>query len=1624
METFELYLSPIDTKRFKAIVTKSPVGEGETETLLPFLEDETDWRTTLIKTLETTAAFKPENFPQASEQNWMVKSGILCEDQSNFHPNYLTNVGQALYRALFPSGSKLEKALLAAERVTESKNTQLHIQLKFEADVVQRSRLADYPWELLHDGEKFLLHRHVTISRYIAHETVSPKLAAVEKVNVLLLSSAAFDLEQGLKPLTKKEQQAIHKGLGKASEAGLICLAELEYATVNELRAYLTEHQGEKAPHVLHFDGHGLFGKRCPNPQCSTIHKGIKTERCRKCNTELLDPQGYLVFENEEGEPDYVSAAELGNLLQQSNFGDGSNTSSGVALVVLSACQSAMAVAGDSVFNGTAQNLISQRVPAVVAMQYSVGVEAATKFAEQFYRSLGQKNSLAVAINQGREAMGIEGNQWYRPVLYLRWRDNEGGQLFAIPKPATPSPKRALIFISAEFNEFKQEIQVLEETLDKLAELYGSIEYFSSHHSQSLQERREKIQESALYIGLFGDNCGLLDRQSQKPFMELEYEVVKTKNIPCLLYFKQSQLSNKQTFEETAELNYEAFKKFKKRVIEKEFVNFLDNLNQLEQEFINDFIKLLRGTLFNKVDRNQQNPFSLDTLHLLCRASIREQIKAVGRDKYIADIYIERGVEKEIESFVKFEESFLEQADKIIDDLTQISQNYRLRNEAYYYLPKAKAVIRNSQTLEQYSQLINELKKAFYYDEVETIVDLMHLTIRLSRELEAQFRDNLRKIVSYLKNLPFVSEQDLSEFPEALFEVRRQVLIGDNSSESITMLNILPSKFYIPKNKRKLANDLIKDLNKLVQLQVQRCIALVSNAGYGKTNVICHLANSLSKNYPVILLSGQIEITSQYDIEYQIQRQLESFLPGSFVNWMNRIKQILDNPSRQCLFILIDGINENSNLPLFIRLLRDFLIKIEDKRIKLILSCRNLFWDLFSGTLKSSLFENKKIELSEFTGQETNLAIHLYFKRFNIQSGFDASNLLSLRNPLLLRFFCEAYRDCQLDKVSNLELLSVFNLYVERIEAKISEQLGFLRTEQIIVLLTKLGYRMWLNRKTSLNLSELEITPEEASKSISIYNLIRSENLIFEESLQLSATQRVVRFLYDEFMEYIIARSWLEHLAVSQELEKAIEILLQEAVSALSSFSPTFGAIIFLDKMLKRNGELVNRIISLLATLEDEFVASRQIVMLEAFEKIDINNVSDELIIALDKFERIARDDIKDKLAPIIIQVLRQHPNHSIIREMISRMLEVGVIPIGKMIATDGALKSFSGKSFTIQNLKSKIQNGIRSIEKILFNHQQQELREILETPDSNQKASDKKSQNSYEDIDDIICRLQLRLSNPSRTEDPAQTRQYLMKLGIEISIEDVDNKEVIAKKIHDFKLKLGQFIYLQPGHYHYDEETKLNAISLLVSSKNTQDYALIEEAVHNLGRIELNSALTALNSLDLVEDELLYKMVDKYYNAYLSEYRIYCAWLLRNRYGKQPAEYLTGLLMDKETRVHYYTFSLFENRKIEKELVISLLTVIQQIATIKPWHLINIIKILGKRNQFYPQELVSSYGKLIVSNLMNLCSHSRASLRLEAYKSLMQYDEFIERQFIISAMEEDKDIYIRRLAESIKLEN
>lgn len=443
MELLKVYLSPINEADFKVSVNGSRVGQAEANSTLPFWQDGINLLITVIKSLEAIR-FRPEDFQRSGEQDWMVQVGLLVQDRKAFHPYFLTNIGKALYQSLFPPGSKVEKVLQNAINLAQNNGTQLHIQLEIAADILGSTRLPDYPWELMHDDRGFLTQHQVTFSRYITYDAAPPKLPSMEQVNVLLISSAASDPENGLEKLPQQEQLAVRRGLGIAEKEGHIRLVELKPPTLKALRDYLTEHRNEIAPHVIHFDGHGLFGKCCNNTLdngqlCRTIHKGIKINNCQRCHASLPEPQGYLVFEDETGKPNYVSAKEIGILLQQNSFIDDSKHLRGVALVVLSACQSGLALTGTSVFNGVAQSLIAHRTPAVVAMQYSVSVPSATAFSEQFYRSLGQKDPLAMIVSQSREAMGVEGNQWYRPVLYLRWQDNEGGQLFAAPTPVIPT---------------------------------------------------------------------------------------------------------------------------------------------------------------------------------------------------------------------------------------------------------------------------------------------------------------------------------------------------------------------------------------------------------------------------------------------------------------------------------------------------------------------------------------------------------------------------------------------------------------------------------------------------------------------------------------------------------------------------------------------------------------------------------------------------------------------------------------------------------------------------------------------------------------------------------------------------------------------------------------------------------------------------------------------------------------------------------------------------------------------------------------------------------------------------------------------------------------------------------
>src|ERR1019366_4575483 len=172
--------------------------------------------------------------------------------------------------------------------------------------------------------------------------------------------------------------------------------------TFSQLREVLGAKPGYY--HVLHFDGHGAFGD-------SAGQHG---------QHQFLGPNGCLVFETENGEPDAKSASDLSALLREH----------AVPAVVLNACQSGMLdAAAEDPFASVATALLQSGMHSVVAMAYSLYVSGSQVFLPAFYRRLFEAGSVAEAVRAGRQQMLAHKERvyargrypledWLLPVLY------------------------------------------------------------------------------------------------------------------------------------------------------------------------------------------------------------------------------------------------------------------------------------------------------------------------------------------------------------------------------------------------------------------------------------------------------------------------------------------------------------------------------------------------------------------------------------------------------------------------------------------------------------------------------------------------------------------------------------------------------------------------------------------------------------------------------------------------------------------------------------------------------------------------------------------------------------------------------------------------------------------------------------------------------------------------------------------------------------------------------------------------------------------------------------------------------------------------------------------------------
>ena len=306
----------------------------------------------------------------------------------------IKDFGGRLFEAVFPPELHVNLAISLSR--ADAIDAGLRIRLRFS----DCPELSELPWEYLYDREhnRFLcLSDRTPLVRYLEVADPVRVVPVTPPLRILVVIASPSDLQQldG-----EQEWSNVTAALSQLTQRGRVEVVRLAEPTLSALQRQLRR----DTYHIFHFIGHGGF-----------------------------DPQtqdGMLAMEDDHGRSRLVAGEDLGTLLHDHRS---------LRLAVLNSCEGARGDRSDP-FSGTAQSLIQQGIPAVVAMQFEITDDAAITFGHVLYEAIADGYPLDAATAEARKAIYADGNltEWGTPVLYLRAPD---GRIFDIqdrPPPVLP----------------------------------------------------------------------------------------------------------------------------------------------------------------------------------------------------------------------------------------------------------------------------------------------------------------------------------------------------------------------------------------------------------------------------------------------------------------------------------------------------------------------------------------------------------------------------------------------------------------------------------------------------------------------------------------------------------------------------------------------------------------------------------------------------------------------------------------------------------------------------------------------------------------------------------------------------------------------------------------------------------------------------------------------------------------------------------------------------------------------------------------------------------------------------------------------------------------------------------
>lgn len=689
------------------------------------------------------------------------------------------------------------------------------------------------------------------------------------------------------------------------------------------------------------------------------------------------------------------------------------------------------------------------------------------------------------------------------------------------------------VFVSSTYDDLQEHRRAVDAILTRLSMQFHGMEYFGSRPFEPKRVCFDEISQCQIFVGIYAHRYGWVPSSDRLSITEQEFDFAVNHGLKCYCYIVDSNYEWSPRFiehERFGELTH-----FKKK-IDRFVRSFFTSPDNLAKQVAAD-INLINRQL----TKNLEQKNLAEELYYHC---LREIETTIG-PKYIKDLYVDRNFQSEIRN--KLEAS--QRIDRIVDSLKVDCQelcdilSHALERES---VKRARENKKDSKKQKYRTELIKAtrtLRRACQVLEgfptlPKTSTERFYPAMELAKVFTSLEDD-------YLKKERWGAESLLPELN------KRWVLLDENISSQINTLRVTMRPVFL----------------------------MIDRAGSGKTNFLCNMVEVFGGEYLCFFMAAK----SIYEAsENAILRYLTSVYPYGDDPIDEALEAALEED--KSVLVIVDGINENLNPKEFNTAIKFLVRRYYGRPIKFVISCRDIYWNYFEDEWwLSHCTHISRDQLYRFSAKEFRRAMPLYLKAYNIKAEPTGRAREQLHHPLLLRFYCEAFKGTAdrpqiIGIVEDIRLLELFDKYCQTKFKQIQKRLNLMSSDEVYHYLELIAHMMLKRHSRLLSVKSIAEEVRKAYGETTIrtvnsrYVQILDEDIMLEERPAGVSMNIKTGFVYDEFMEYVMARALVSDLLLlsSRNRFNQIQVKITELFKFEKQFISVIGVAIYIGEMLAK----------------------------------------------------------------------------------------------------------------------------------------------------------------------------------------------------------------------------------------------------------------------------------------------------------------------------------------------------------------------------------------------------------------------------------------------------------------------